>query len=292
MTQGYGEFYMEKKQGFTLVELLVVISIIALLLAVLMPSLNKARAQAQKIVCCNNMKTVLLAADIYALENRECYVPIVGGPDMTWHINGITGTNPTWYHNDSFRKTVDLKSMKNSNDIKTQSASETLPDKFKCPADKRTVENGGLYKSGNYVMGVSIAMNRMGLLKSTDTGWDYRIPGGYSYKRTAVLSPGRKIFFADGMDYTLWDACANYKLYWDQSGDKFYLKNGQTAWDCISYRHSQGTDIGFFDGHVQWLKKQDVWDISGTTAQQPVKNAKLWLPLGKRYADDTTLLCR
>ena len=44
-------FCRKNKNGFTLVELLVVISVIALLLAVLMPALNKAREQGRKVQC-------------------------------------------------------------------------------------------------------------------------------------------------------------------------------------------------------------------------------------------------
>jgi prepilin-type N-terminal cleavage/methylation domain-containing protein/prepilin-type processing-associated H-X9-DG protein len=52
--------------GFTLVELLVVIAIIALLMAVLLPALNKARTQAKRIVCLNGLKQLVVAWMTYA----------------------------------------------------------------------------------------------------------------------------------------------------------------------------------------------------------------------------------
>lgn len=59
----------ENKTGFTLIELLVVIGIIALLLAVLMPALNKAREQGRAIICLNNEKTQGVALIMYAEQN-------------------------------------------------------------------------------------------------------------------------------------------------------------------------------------------------------------------------------
>lgn len=55
--------------GFTLVELLVVISIIALLLAVLIPALNKAREQGRKVVCMSNQKQLILGWVNYSVQN-------------------------------------------------------------------------------------------------------------------------------------------------------------------------------------------------------------------------------
>jgi prepilin-type N-terminal cleavage/methylation domain-containing protein len=63
--------FSRKTKAFTLVELLVVISIIALLLSVLMPALGKARKQARKIVCGSNFHQVGIVYHLYAVDNRS-----------------------------------------------------------------------------------------------------------------------------------------------------------------------------------------------------------------------------
>ena len=61
--------------GFTLVELLIVIGIIAVLIGILLPALNKARQSASAIACAANMRTIGQAMMNYAAENRGCIVP-------------------------------------------------------------------------------------------------------------------------------------------------------------------------------------------------------------------------
>src|SRR3954467_6383265 len=69
------------QRAFTLVELLVVIGIIAVLVAILLPALGKARAAAQTVACASNARQLALATRLFAQEHRG-YMPALS--DKAW----------------------------------------------------------------------------------------------------------------------------------------------------------------------------------------------------------------
>jgi prepilin-type processing-associated H-X9-DG protein len=257
--------------------LLVVISIIALLLAVLMPALGKAREQARRIVCANNLRTVGLGDTMYSQESDDRHLPA-----FYWDpVRDPDGEQVHWFRNPLFVKIIDMKGRYKKEDLDAfelghELKAQTLPKDFKCPSDRRTVANGGLHiEQSEVIQGVSYAMNMTNIRPMGTWAVADRV---YALNTFQVERPAEKIHFMDGQWFVVYAGGAAYKEVWDLAGDVMSADiHGE--WDAASYRHSEGANITFYDGHVEYWPKEKVYPYVDGLIEQFMALKENWYPI-------------
>ena len=229
-----------KIKAFTLIELLVVISIIAMLMSILVPSLGKARERAKKVICTNNVRQIGLANALYAQYSDNWYVPYYNKSLIIWFQNPLY---------------VKIMGIDKRTDDADTGAMLTLPEDYKCPSDTRK-QDDGLWDDGGSRINVSYGYNITNLLE----GNMWKIGQNYGHKMSQIHKPFIKIAFMDSTDYGVYSKypwfLADYTRYWDKWGDVVGPPNN---WHTPAYRHNEGANIVFFDGHSEYLKKEEIF---------------------------------
>jgi prepilin-type processing-associated H-X9-DG protein len=235
-----------KARAFKLIELLIVISIIALLLAILIPSLGKAKELGNRVVCSSHLRTLVKASTTYASTHDGYFVP------ASYTRNSAGGAQQIqWMANETFRKYIQMDDFKSGNKPKEDFV---LPKEFLCPSDKISKNPDNISKEGVLTSyGYNI------------TDWDnieFDFSNIAGHRADSINRPAEKLYFIDGIDWWVSWRYADYRRGWDAYGQQniaFY--KARNVHGPTIYRHNEGAAIGFYDGHAEWMKKEQIYLI-------------------------------
>jgi prepilin-type N-terminal cleavage/methylation domain-containing protein len=176
----------QKRRGFTLVELLVVIGIIAVLIGVLLPVLSKSRAAANRTMCLCNIRQLGTAILMYCNENNGWF-PTSANPDDSVAYKQYADDWVWWQANRKLDDSIVAKYV---------GRGEKLKNLLRCPADvfdARKTYPAIVPGQGPYLY--SYGMNN-GLARNVRTG----APAGFRTKISQWRAPYRKIMLTEGLD--------------------------------------------------------------------------------------------
>jgi prepilin-type N-terminal cleavage/methylation domain-containing protein len=209
-----------RKGGFTLVELLVVIGIIALLISILIPVLGRARDQANRVACLSNIRQIGIAFRMYASENKDwCpWAAPLNRPDLyaDW-IHWRTGIN-----NQGLASSAIAPYLGGGKGFAKDTSLEKV---FRCPADRLQDRPSFTQYPYSYTMNIYFGSNG-----------DYpQACAGPPTRLSTTKNASEKILVAEENEVTINDG------YWVPGvASNMSLSDWQGNWDWLSVRHDGG----------------------------------------------------
>jgi prepilin-type N-terminal cleavage/methylation domain-containing protein len=190
-------FSGRRTEAFTLIELLVVVAIIAILIAILLPSLGRAKAQAKDAVCLSNIRQLTIGLNAYAVSYGN-YLP----PAEEQPLPGYPSSDPTWHFriwDFLFNRSMDPANA-------TPPFNYMKGTVFECPqaSIKSPLGNFGYSDTDHRLngYGLNVCTHGDGIWSmSTPPSYDELIRKGEHKRLNAVATPSRTMLLTDAQSF-------------------------------------------------------------------------------------------
>jgi prepilin-type N-terminal cleavage/methylation domain-containing protein/prepilin-type processing-associated H-X9-DG protein len=270
----------QRNAGFTLVELLVVVGIVAVLIAMIMPALNKAREAAKKVQCLSNLRQLTVAAQMFANANKQSPPP----PFLSrWTIQSSWWVLHQDMSLDSFNtpptgmRRWEIRTYGGHQYTGMMWPNLLLQGNFigndkvvDCPSFRQMTHPSVNRTNLSYGMNAHAVACIARLMISTSIDpnpiSEYRQP----YFQYQVVKFGKVREASKGILFS--DRVMVNPAHWSDSAAINWFAAGQYGWNDIAnpqptvWFHGDGINVSFYDGSARFVTKKEAYFARTTTA--------------------------